>query len=134
MPKKDPQFLSFFIRLSPSDVFVRRSASAYKKISTGKEFKFGEFVFEPISTLFVGMIFYLLARGVDVAEFVAVGISATMCNFGTKALSSWNDFPVLKGLRRITSRHRRLLRTSARLMGSGLSASGILEVSKPPSL
>ncbi|WP_277030262.1 phage holin family protein [Turicimonas muris] len=88
MPEKDPQFLSFFHTTLALAMFLFGGVlRCTQKIIEGKEFKFGEFIFELISSLFVGMIFYLLARGLGAAEFVAVGISATMSYFGTKALS-----------------------------------------------
>ena len=88
MPEKDPQFLSLFhTALAAGMMIVGGCLRCAQKYIEGKEFHFGEFLFELVSSLFVGMIFYLIARGFNTPEFTAVGISTTMSYFGTKALT-----------------------------------------------
>lgn len=88
MPEKDPQMLSVFHTLLASGMFLVSGALRHtQKMIEGKPFHFGEFLFELVSSLFVGMAFYLIARGFGTPEFTSVGISATMSYFGTKALS-----------------------------------------------
>ena len=74
MPEKDPQFLSFFHTTLALAMFLFGGAlRCTQKIIEGKEFKFGEFVFELISSLFVGIIFYLLARGLGALSSLPLG-------------------------------------------------------------
>lgn len=88
MPEKDPQVLSLFHSVLAMVMFLMSGLlRCTQKIIEGKEFKFSEFFFELFSSIFVGTVFYLIARGFGTPEFVSVGISATMSYFGTKALS-----------------------------------------------
>lgn len=43
-----------------------------QKLIEGKPFNIEEFIFEVISSLFVGSVFYLILRGVGVAELTSV--------------------------------------------------------------
>ncbi len=85
MLEKDPQTLSAFHTVLSLVLFgiggVLRHA---QKLIEGKPFSIGEFIFEVISSLFVGSVFYLILRGV--AELTSVGLSTTMSYFGTRAL------------------------------------------------
>lgn len=87
MLEKDPQTLSAFHTVLSLVLFgiggVLRHA---QKLIEGKPFNIGEFIFEVISSLFVGSVFYLILRGVGVAELTSVGLSTTMSYFGTRAL------------------------------------------------
>ena len=88
MPEKDPQTLSLFHTALAFGMFAMSAVLRYtQKLFEGKVFRFSEFLFELISSLFVGMTFYLISRGFGLPEFTSVGISATMSYFGTKALS-----------------------------------------------
>ncbi|WP_251569450.1 hypothetical protein [Parasutterella muris] len=75
MPEKDPQNLSVFHTVLSLVLFgisgVLRHA---QKLIEGKPFNIGEFIFEVISSLFVGSVFYLILRGVGVgvAELTSV--------------------------------------------------------------
>lgn len=72
MPEKDPQNLSAFHTVLPLVLFgvggVLRHA---QKLIEGKPFNIGEFIFEVISSLFTGSAFYLILRGVRVAELTS---------------------------------------------------------------
>ncbi|WP_289185812.1 hypothetical protein [uncultured Parasutterella sp.] len=73
MPEKDPHNLSVFHTVLSLVLFgiggVLRHA---QKLIEGKPFNIGEFIFEVISSLFVGSVFYLILRGVGVAELTSV--------------------------------------------------------------
>lgn len=73
MPEKDPHNLSVFHTMLSLVLFgiggVLRHA---QKLIEGKPFNIGEFIFEVISSLFVGSVFYLILRGVCVAELTSV--------------------------------------------------------------
>lgn len=88
MLDKDPQSLSLFHTALAAGMMLLGGGLRYvQKVIEGKPFSFREFLFELCSSLFVGMVFYLIARGLSTPEFVSVGISAAMSYFGTKALT-----------------------------------------------
>lgn len=73
MPEKDPQNLSVFHTVLSLILFGIGSVLRHaQKLIEGKPFNIGEFIFEVISSLFVGSVFYLILRGVCVAELTSV--------------------------------------------------------------
>lgn len=58
----------------------------FEKISGGKVFLWREFFFEVISSIFTSIIVYLLAKGLNANDLVAVGISGVASYFGTRSL------------------------------------------------
>lgn len=73
MPEKDPQNLSVFHTVLSLVLFGIGSVLRHaQKLIEGRPFNIGEFIFEVISSLFIGSVFYLILRGVCVAELTSV--------------------------------------------------------------
>lgn len=66
MLDKDPQSLSLFhTALAAGMMLLGGGLRHVQKVIEGKPFSFREFLFELCSSLFVGMVFYLIARGLS---------------------------------------------------------------------
>lgn len=77
MLDKAPQNLSVFHTALASAMFLLSCGLRYaQKLFKGKPFRFGEFLFELISSVFVGTSFYLIFKGLGLADFTAEEISS----------------------------------------------------------